>query len=528
MATYVVGDVHGCFTQFMELKNKVEKLDADARFILLGDIVGRGPEEEKMLEWVYNNVTPSGKYQLVRGNHDDTFIEMFGKGEFDTIYSVSRNCRYDAFPDEDEFAHLTDTELMYQYAAFLSKVPLVKNVEVGGKKFAIVHAWIENGRKKQGYRSDAKDAAEAVAENKYWEFYVNLWERDIEYDGRFEKIYEPVDGEMLIHGHTPTLRPKVELHRGQGLGKVWKFTTSINVDCGLVFSVTKHDNQASSYGNLAAYCLESDETTYLWELEDPYLTNDGEYYEDKQERLVREAEIARQKYQVAKVKFKPYMDSFEAHLVDRRLITAGEDYRVSYNFLDGGYLFDVNCKAYKQNRAYDYNYDFDFKKELAIATFYKKSENLSMLFFLEEGHWHGAKKHAGMIYQPFRYQEHLYLLGVSKRAFYNMRVTVNDFYHEEKLLDVTMYELPDHDYTCTEKILADNVKISNDDKYFRYFEKVEALRPTGLMTCDVYVRSDLLTVRMMKIYDDVFIVSVINQAGVIVTELFQPEPRKPR
>ena len=39
MGTYVIGDVHGCYTQFMELLERIEKRDSDARFILTGDII---------------------------------------------------------------------------------------------------------------------------------------------------------------------------------------------------------------------------------------------------------------------------------------------------------------------------------------------------------------------------------------------------------------------------------------------------------------------------------------------------------
>jgi len=45
---------------------------------LVGDIVSRGTEDAQMLAWAYENVTLDGKYQMVLGNHDDTFIEPFG------------------------------------------------------------------------------------------------------------------------------------------------------------------------------------------------------------------------------------------------------------------------------------------------------------------------------------------------------------------------------------------------------------------------------------------------------------------
>jgi len=78
MGIYVIGDIHGCYTQFTELRERIENNDADAVFILAGDIVGRGPEDEKILSWAYENITLNGKYQMVLGNHDDGFMEVFG------------------------------------------------------------------------------------------------------------------------------------------------------------------------------------------------------------------------------------------------------------------------------------------------------------------------------------------------------------------------------------------------------------------------------------------------------------------
>jgi len=65
MSTYVIGDIHGCYTQFTELRERIEKKDPDATFILVGDIVSRGPEEERMLAWVYENITEGRVYRNI-------------------------------------------------------------------------------------------------------------------------------------------------------------------------------------------------------------------------------------------------------------------------------------------------------------------------------------------------------------------------------------------------------------------------------------------------------------------------------
>lgn len=49
---YVIGDVHGCYEDFLLLKEKIEKRDPEATIILTGDFFDRGPEVWEMLGWL--------------------------------------------------------------------------------------------------------------------------------------------------------------------------------------------------------------------------------------------------------------------------------------------------------------------------------------------------------------------------------------------------------------------------------------------------------------------------------------------
>ena len=70
MGTYIVGDIHGCFEEWITLKNRVEDIDSEAVFILVGDIIDRGRQTIPMLEWAMKNITTAGKYQMFIGNHE--------------------------------------------------------------------------------------------------------------------------------------------------------------------------------------------------------------------------------------------------------------------------------------------------------------------------------------------------------------------------------------------------------------------------------------------------------------------------
>lgn len=78
--TFVVGDLHGCFT---ELKNMLDKLGYDENKDLLlscGDLVDRGPEIYECLEFFINH--PNRK--AVCGNHDSKYLRYLRGNKVNT------------------------------------------------------------------------------------------------------------------------------------------------------------------------------------------------------------------------------------------------------------------------------------------------------------------------------------------------------------------------------------------------------------------------------------------------------------
>ena len=75
MSTYVIADVHGCYTEFIDLLKKVGFCEQD-RLIVAGDIIDRGKESHAMLQWMekkFDNV------DFIMGNHDRMFVESVAK-----------------------------------------------------------------------------------------------------------------------------------------------------------------------------------------------------------------------------------------------------------------------------------------------------------------------------------------------------------------------------------------------------------------------------------------------------------------
>jgi predicted phosphodiesterase len=63
--TIVVGDIHGCYDELMDLIEKV-KLDSNDRVICVGDLITKGPKSREVLQLFMSDK----RFSTVIGNHD--------------------------------------------------------------------------------------------------------------------------------------------------------------------------------------------------------------------------------------------------------------------------------------------------------------------------------------------------------------------------------------------------------------------------------------------------------------------------
>jgi hypothetical protein len=70
MRTVIVGDVHGCLDELLALVEKCGGLGA-ARFVLVGDLVAKGPDSQGVVEWARE----SGALAVL-GNHDAHVLKL--------------------------------------------------------------------------------------------------------------------------------------------------------------------------------------------------------------------------------------------------------------------------------------------------------------------------------------------------------------------------------------------------------------------------------------------------------------------
>ncbi len=73
MATYCIGDLHGCHDEFVKLLNLIKFDEKSDELILTGDLIGRGPLPVETMQEIFK----LGKcVQSVIGNHDLNFLAV--------------------------------------------------------------------------------------------------------------------------------------------------------------------------------------------------------------------------------------------------------------------------------------------------------------------------------------------------------------------------------------------------------------------------------------------------------------------
>lgn len=218
---YVTADIHGCYKQFMQLLKKIKFSDNDTLYIL-GDIIDRGPEPLKMIQYVMSHEN----IKMLKGNHEDMMNTFFESNRFSDYALWKRNggdithSQIIALPEDEQ----------KEIIEFTKNLPLYFFVD----DFILVHA---------GIYPKAVDPDETDEDNmELQEDYDFAWIRD-------EFIFNRTNlKKTVIFGHTPT--PFIN-----GDIKIWHdkvYKDKICIDCGCVYG-----------GNLACINLDTMQEIYI-------------------------------------------------------------------------------------------------------------------------------------------------------------------------------------------------------------------------------------------------------------------------
>ena len=78
---YVIGDIHGCFDELVELLKLIEQ-DAALQssgpkyVVFLGDLMDRGPKSKEVIDYLLNYKPDFAKPVYLMGNHEEVFLKV--------------------------------------------------------------------------------------------------------------------------------------------------------------------------------------------------------------------------------------------------------------------------------------------------------------------------------------------------------------------------------------------------------------------------------------------------------------------
>ncbi|XP_078679683.1 bis(5'-nucleosyl)-tetraphosphatase PrpE [asymmetrical]-like isoform X1 [Branchiostoma floridae x Branchiostoma belcheri] len=122
---FLVGDVHGCYDEMMELLHKADAMREDTVVIFVGDMVNKGPKSWEVLDFLRRS-----KVYAVKGNHEDHVLRE---------YDNSRNPEYKLPQKYTWVGKLTKEE-----AEYLRELPYT--ISLPTFNIIVVHAGLVPGR----------------------------------------------------------------------------------------------------------------------------------------------------------------------------------------------------------------------------------------------------------------------------------------------------------------------------------------------------------------------------------------------
>ena len=212
--TYVVSDIHGQFDAFEKMLKKIKFKNDDIMYII-GDVIDRGPEPIKIIEYIMQKKN----MVLLAGNHEHMAVICINK----LLSEINQNVIDELENGEimgviEEWQQnggaITFSQLLVlgksrikEIYNFLSHLKLYKELEIADKKYLLVHAGLGNFDK-----------------NKKMKEYTIMdlcWER-LDYNKKY------FDDKTIITGHVPTQIIK----ENKKPGYIYFNENNIDVDCG--------------------------------------------------------------------------------------------------------------------------------------------------------------------------------------------------------------------------------------------------------------------------------------------------------
>lgn len=195
---WVIGDIHGCYDEFMMLLSLIDFDKNVDRIFSVGDIIDRGPKILETVDWFVKGHEEGYAY-IVKGNHEAMYADMI----------LERD--KEIYPDPQTKLQIP-YERAVEIAMWIDNLPIM----IESDDYFVTHAGMLS-YKHLFHHTEGE----------------LLWVRDLT---EIESVLR--DGKQIIHGHTPMLYPIIREDR-------------VNLDCGCVYG-----------GKLIAYCPETEDLVW--------------------------------------------------------------------------------------------------------------------------------------------------------------------------------------------------------------------------------------------------------------------------
>lgn len=178
---FVIGDIHGCFSRVTAELTKIGFDETQDRLFSVGDLVDRGPESDKVLEWL-----AKPWFHAVTGNHEQ-MLTLYKPGRMDIGMYQQNGCSW--FMAKSDFERA-------EFVQIFKSLPLAIEVETPEGVVGIIHAECPN--------KDWGVFHEKVGRLSEYEIDYALWAR-----GKIDsKNGDNIPGiHKIFVGHTPLSDP---------------------------------------------------------------------------------------------------------------------------------------------------------------------------------------------------------------------------------------------------------------------------------------------------------------------------------
>lgn len=156
MTTYAIGDVQGCYTELMELLQKLNFDPTKDTVWFTGDLVNRGPDSLKVLQFVKNL---GNQAVTVLGNHD--------------LHLLAVSCGQSKLRRDDTLDAILASSERDELLHWLRNLPLMHNDEELG--YSMIHAGLPPQWSLHRAKQLAGEVEQILGSEAHVEFFTNMY-----------------------------------------------------------------------------------------------------------------------------------------------------------------------------------------------------------------------------------------------------------------------------------------------------------------------------------------------------------------